>query len=321
VIPTEAGHLSKYLTTLGVAIVAATVSIAGIFLRIKTELLIPAKDLDALTPEARRTILQRQEYVAFATDHYWTFVCVGVGVGVLLFGIGLYRWVPKQAELDKYDQALMRKVEGEIRPLTEPEQESKRRAEAVEIVESDPLDEPTDIDKAASKGAEERGGPEQEAPANTSSDPVTEQVRQLSEMETYFAGLLARALGGAWRIDVGVAVRDAPDGGEVDYLVTPRRGGPSFLVDLKFIGPTGSTISALRRSIEKLAAIATATATQRIPVIVIIVDDSASTYLFSHIEGLLRKEARRAHPAFRWIVESETDLRGMTPGYLAQFFV
>ncbi|MEV7398177.1 hypothetical protein [Aeromicrobium sp. NPDC092404] len=319
-LPTEAGHLSKYLTTLGVAIVAATISLAGLFLRIKTELLIPLEELDRLTPEARQTVLQRQEYVAFATDHYWTFVCVGVGVGVMLFVVGLYRWIPKQAELDKYDQVLMRKVESEVRPLTEPEQENRRRAEAVEIVKSAPLIEPADAEKTGQGGGGENNDLHLQTSDHRGGGEVAEQMRQLTGLETYFAGLLARALGGAWRIDVGVAVRSMGGDAEVDYLITPRRGGPSFAVELKFIGRTGSSISTLRRTIRKLGSIADASASQRIPIIVVVIDDSASTYLVRHVEDLVRKEALESHPAFRWIVESESEFEEMAPGRLRQFF-
>jgi hypothetical protein len=111
--PTDQGHFRKYLTTLGVAIVVASLGIGGFLLQTQSDLLIERDKLAKLTPTARAAIERKQQIVLAAT--HWApwvlgaFAMLGAGLAVW----GLVGWRRKQQELDEKDRAELGKLEGE----------------------------------------------------------------------------------------------------------------------------------------------------------------------------------------------------------------
>lgn len=137
---TENSHFRKYLTTLGVSLVAGSISLAGLFFKIQADLLVETSKIDSLTPIAQETLRQRQQYLHLATMALPYFLSVVVVVGLAMAIIGLKGWSRRQVVADSREEMESRKLEVEIRQLTAQEKAEKiddEAREAVEIRKSD----------------------------------------------------------------------------------------------------------------------------------------------------------------------------------------
>ena len=92
----DASHLRKYLATLGIAIIAGTLSIAGLALRLQDALLVKQVDLVELTPQARETLERRQDYEGMIVVALPSFVVIGLLLGAGLATYGLVGWADRQ---------------------------------------------------------------------------------------------------------------------------------------------------------------------------------------------------------------------------------
>lgn len=129
---TDQSHLRRYLATLGVAIAAGTLSLAGLFLKLQQDLIVPRTTLAALTPTARAALLKRQEYLSFGTAILPWFVLVGFFGGVGLSAYGMIGWARRQKIIDEREDIGLRKERVELRQLTDAEKVDKLNREVKE---------------------------------------------------------------------------------------------------------------------------------------------------------------------------------------------
>ena len=110
---TDQGHVTKYMTTLGVAMVAGTLTLAGLFLRVQEALLLPQGEIELLTPLAQSTMTRRQGYLDVATSILPYFVAVGTVAGLLLVAAGLFGWMKRQRISDTLEDIALEKGKAE----------------------------------------------------------------------------------------------------------------------------------------------------------------------------------------------------------------
>ena len=131
---TDQSHLRRYLTTLGVAIAAGTLSLAGLFLKLEQDLLVTTTTLGQLTPTAHSALLERQRYLAIGTSILPYFVIVGFLGGLSLAAYGLIGWGRRQKVTDALEDLALQKGRVEFRQMTAQEQAEKLNREAKESV-------------------------------------------------------------------------------------------------------------------------------------------------------------------------------------------
>jgi hypothetical protein len=131
---TDPTHLRRYFATLGVAIAAGTLSLAGLFLKLQQDLLVPQSILARLTPTARNTLMRRQEYLSLGTTILPWFVLVGFLIGIGLTAYGMIGWARRQKVIDEREDIGLYKERAELRQLTDAEKADKLDREAEESV-------------------------------------------------------------------------------------------------------------------------------------------------------------------------------------------
>jgi cell division protein FtsL len=134
-IGTENSHFRKYLTTLGVSLVAGSISLGGLFFKIQADLLVERSKVDSLTPIAQETLRQRQQYLQWATVALPYVLGTVVVVGLAMVIVGLKGWARRQTVADSREEMEGRKLEVEIRQLTVQEKAEKVDDEARKAVE------------------------------------------------------------------------------------------------------------------------------------------------------------------------------------------
>jgi hypothetical protein len=129
---TDQSHLRKYLATLGIAVAAGTLSLAGLFMRLQQDLLVTQPTLARLTSTARVALLQRQRYLAFGTSLLPFFVAIGFSGGLALASYGLVGWARRQQISDEREDIELRKGRAELLRMTDRERADKLDQEAKE---------------------------------------------------------------------------------------------------------------------------------------------------------------------------------------------
>jgi len=125
-------NLRRYFSTLGVAIAAGTLSLAGLFLKLQQELLVTQSTLEKITPTARDALLRRQEYLSVGTTILPWFVLVGFLGGAGLSVYGMVGWAKRQRIIDEREDIGLRKERFELLQLTDIEKADKLDRDAKE---------------------------------------------------------------------------------------------------------------------------------------------------------------------------------------------
>jgi len=137
--PTDQGHFLKYLTTLGVAIVVASLGLGGYLLQTQSDLLIKREELAKFTPVAREAIDHKQQVVLQVTTFAPWVLGLMIVAGVSMAVVGLTGWRTKQALLDERDRVELAKANRELdlMQMTPEEAQESLAAEAEELVEDE----------------------------------------------------------------------------------------------------------------------------------------------------------------------------------------
>lgn len=149
---TDQTHLRRYFATLGVTIAAGTLSLAGLFLKLQQDLLVPQSTLTRLTPTARNTLMRRQEYLSLGTTILPWFVLGGFLIGIGLTAYGMIGWARRQKVIDEREDIGLYKERAELRQLTDVEKADKLDREAKESV-GEPSSELTETVQASVRSA------------------------------------------------------------------------------------------------------------------------------------------------------------------------
>lgn len=129
---TDQSHLRRYLATLGVAIAAGTLSLAGLFMNLQQDMQVTKSTLAQLTPTARGALLERQHYMAFGTSILPYFILAGFLGGLTLAAYGLIGWARRQRITDALEDLELKKGQVELRKMTDQEQAEELNREAEE---------------------------------------------------------------------------------------------------------------------------------------------------------------------------------------------
>lgn len=140
--PTDQGHLRKYLATLGVAIVVASLAIGGFILQTQSDLLVEQSKINSASPTGRAALEKKQHLILLVMD--WSPLVLGL---LSLFGIalaiyGLRGWSKRQEVLDAKDRLDVEKTQAELdglRASAQVVEEEKERA-INEVLDEEPGD-------------------------------------------------------------------------------------------------------------------------------------------------------------------------------------
>lgn len=269
-IQTDQTHLRKYMTTLGVALVAGSISLAGLFFRLQGELLMTSKDLAATTPLARRTIEQRQGYLARATEVLPFVLAVGVLLGVCLAIYGLIGWARRQEVSDEIEDQAREKGKAELRGLSDLEKVARLEREAASAVEGEDAVEP------AAPSSESRGGASTQPPSVQTVPPDGSRLQTqsaamaaIAQLELTLAGKLIEAFPDPWVVSVGVEVSEKSGvRRQADFVVQGTQR--SYVVELKWSGGPRNIWSRVVEGIAQVVSFAEAMGPNVTPVLVIV---------------------------------------------------
>lgn len=277
-IPTDQTHLRKYMTTLGVALVAGSISLAGLFFRLQGELLMTSKDLAATTPLARRTIVQRQRYLADATEVLPYVLAGGVLLGVCLAVYGLIGWARRQDVSDEIEELTREKSKAELRGLSDLERVARLEREAAAVVEGedsvDPVSSPPETRDVLGT---QPLPPARTAPPGGSVLRTQSAARAaIAQLELTLAGKLIEAFPDPWVVSVGAEV--SGKGGvrrQADFVV--RGTQQSYVVELKLSGGRNNIWNRVVDGISQVVSFAEMLGPNVMPVLVIVTEPGIQT--------------------------------------------
>jgi hypothetical protein len=166
---TDQSHFRKYLTTLGVAVMAGTLSLAGLFLRLQQDLLVSKSTLAGLPSNARDALVRRQDYLTIATWFLPWFVIAGSLGGLCLSIFGMVGWAQRQRVSDELEDIDLRKGRAEVRRMTDAEKADKIDREAEEASQS-----PSEQNSPPGQVAEGKGSVSPETGKTDPDKPRTE---------------------------------------------------------------------------------------------------------------------------------------------------
>ncbi|GAB1510127.1 hypothetical protein [Actinophytocola sp. KF-1] len=324
--PTDQGHFLKYLTTLGVAIVVASLGLGGYLLQTQSDLLIKREELAKLTPAAREAIEHKQQVVLMATTIAPFVLGAMVVVGVAMAIAGLTGWSKKQRLLDERDVVEVAKMrrELELMQMTDEEKRETLAVEAEELVEDEAAEAAAQHGSVSVRDDEPVDGPEPEVPPDSGTgslagerdvprDPATARRRVTHAIEVLNAKLreaypgatiLQDLKSGPFSVDALVMLPKERQLLAFDLRITTSRNFTNRLVDAT--ATLSAAVEAAERQYDSY---------QRIPVFVVLVRDPIE---FTRMDW--RKRVRQVAAAARHrpvvLMYDELEWEGLPAGVL-----
>ncbi|MGH3707624.1 MAG: hypothetical protein ACRDRQ_05875 [Pseudonocardiaceae bacterium] len=312
---TENSHFRKYLTTLGVSLVAGSISLTGLFFKLQADLLVERSKIDSLTPIAQETLRQRQQYLHLATMALPYFLSVVVVVGLAMAIIGLKGWSQRQVVADSREEMEGRKLEVEIRQLTAQEKAEKiddEAREAVEIKESNRVAVHV-VTPVESIGLDQGVEP-------PSIDSAIEVIRGA---ESKISKLLT-SLFGNYRVRSDVYLQGERKC-EFDVVVSASRNSPGYVFEIKYLSRGGNLFSRVMDAGVRLAAgvnlLERSDGLRYIPVLVIVFEDHLYAIVKDRIDGYARDLATALSVCLRILAVSRRTLEAWNPNDLRRFLI
>lgn len=274
----DQSHLRKYLATLGVAIVASVISLAGLSLRLQGDLLVKQSELRELTPVGRAIILRRQHFLDVATTVLPWFLIVGCLIGLSLTTYGLVGWAKRQAVADELEDIAREKGKTELRKLTDEERVSRheQEAESAAAQEEEPSVADVSHDARAGTGMAGSGGPPGARPSE-SRQRAAYYFQGAMQTELDVGVALEELLGADYRVELGVEFRFGNRRQEVDILARRVDGRRQYVFELKYLRNLGKNFRPILTSaIAHAAAAASLLGEGAVPVVVLVHDGAAT---------------------------------------------
>lgn len=236
-IGTENSHLRKYLTTLGVSIVAASIAFAGFFFRSQGDLLVESETISKLTPSARRTLERRQAYLELAAGALPWVLLVCISVGLFLAAWGIAGWAARQSVIDQKDDAERDRSTLEVRMLSRGEEAARRTRE---VVEDSELEARTLVRGRMAILPASLGSALPLDRTSRKEGDVASRVHIHELVETKLIGALSGALHAP--VDRNVRIRSHGRTAAFDAIVRPGLGSPNLIVEVGvlFGGPAAT---------------------------------------------------------------------------------
>lgn len=317
----EASHLRKYLATLGIGMVAATISLAGLALRLQEDLLVKQDELQQLTPTARETIERRQDYLSVMSIILPWFVLVGCVAGIALAAYGIRGWSKRQKVADEIEDLQRDKSRTEVRSLTDTERSARIDQEVEEAVlqesvlsegSSEPLH-ASEVDPHISS----------EFPASTTPNPPAPNLARRREIAASVMGFeaeLARKInegfGQTYRVDVGVAAGSGGRQREFDavaFPLLPNENRP-IVFEMKYVSHPKNLTQAFANGLQHVASASEIFPDGAIPVVVTIYRDepSGDAAALQRVRERARQMANTFKSAPRTLILSAREFEEMT---------
>lgn len=205
------------MTTLGVSVIAGTLTLASLFMRSQEALLLQQEEFERLTLVAQEAMLQRQHYLDLATDWLPVFVVAGCLMGLTLAATGLLGWLKRQRIADELEDIEVKKGNAELRRMSDRER--------IEKAERDALDDITGEAPPPDSSPAPPSQPKQSAPAGAPATDIRSRARSAMnanmQAELSVASKLEQALGESYVVDIGFEVRGERQGRYIDVLARP----------------------------------------------------------------------------------------------------
>lgn len=273
---TDQSHFRRYLATLGVAIAAGTLSLAGLFLRLQQDLLVSKSTLANVTSTAHAALVRRQDYLAIGIWLLPWFVAAGFLGGLGLSAYGMVGWAKRQKVSDELEDIDLHKGRAELQRMSDEQRADKLDRDAKDSAESLVALTPTTQQASGTQDAQEAGG----------TQDVDITSRLLSNLRTEVAiieSALMLKLGARYNqhdIVGGARIRTPQNRSiEVDVVLRPR--GPHPVVfELKYASTTKNVLNRIVDGLQQLARAASALSAKG--VLVVVVADAATA---QQVEG------------------------------------
>ena len=131
----EYGDFYKFVASVGITLIASAFVVPWLFLHEPFDLAIDESKLKTLTPIARGAMTHRQEIAAGILPWLpWASALLAIfGFGLTIWGLAM--WYPRQRVRDRGEEATTKKVEQELRQMTEQEIKAKAFQELESVEE------------------------------------------------------------------------------------------------------------------------------------------------------------------------------------------
>ncbi len=238
----EFGHLSKFIVSVGLALLA--ISVAGPFVvqQSLNVLLVAESSLSDLTPAGRDAILLRQERALWVDQHLTVVSVILAIAGFFLVVWGFIGWRRRQRRIDQGEDYDVATKKAQVEALDKKEISEKLEAETKEELGVQPLSEElqTEAPVAQDLGARNELGREDGPAPSEAGSPVSRyQARRelLEATERLVAGLTSVAFSATHSVQSNVRIRDeAGFSALADVFASPRDDQVgAFVVDVKLL--------------------------------------------------------------------------------------
>lgn len=297
----EQGHLARYITTLGVGIIAGTLSLAAIFMRMKTELLIPAAELEQLPKSSREAVVARQADIAFVASNFRELVAIGLALGLAVFALGLVLWVPKQRRLDRHEVSDAELADLNVRARKFDLASSQLESDAMLAV-GIPAPAPGQVSSPPpDQEAGEMEGSDfdpTDSDRNSRSAAIYDAMEAIFALENELEWKLNQAFGTSHLVDRGGVLKGSRRDGRVwrpDFALSPfELDGRSYAIELKYVSRGNSLGRTVSSGSEQLQHSADPSANAPFtPVLIVVVNERVPDSQFSRAQSLWENNDRQ----------------------------
>lgn len=338
----DASHLRKYLATLGVAIFAATVSLAGLAMRVQAELLVKQSELALLTPTARHTIERRQHYASVVTAFLPCMLLLGCLLGIGLAVYGISGWAKRQQVADDIEDSVREEKLLSVRALTDAERLKRLEDEATDVgLGEDAEEAKTPEDPTGAEGRKQNAGakpgssdaptngpsggsgraPEMRPGSDVSSAAAArrrhdEIMQRVLDAEVELGDKAEEAFGATHSVERGVRVAAGSHSLEFDVVATPKdESGRVIVFELKH----ARHVSALRNSVTRvLVNVVTGAELLKpaIPVVIGVYQDATRPEEVERAQSAVNDFTSTLNSSLRIKLLHEDEFHAMTPDTL-----
>lgn len=225
----EFGHLYKFVTSVGLAFIAAAIVFPWFLHQASESLVITSDDLDALTPVARDVLIRRQADLLFFETWQWLISALSACIGIALTIYGFRGWRIRQGKIDKGEDYDIGSKKAQYEALNPAEIKDKEDAEVSES--GVPLSSPVP--------------PTAQSSERTETPTSFEQHRlRLREVQRSCLDLFGSAFAGTHSLQRDIKVKTRFDGSAAldGVLVPNKENWGSLLLDISVVGGSAAFV-------------------------------------------------------------------------------
>lgn len=247
--PVEYGNLYRFVASLGVIAVAASVVLPWLFITSLDVLAVSQEELDGLTVVAREVVELRQRGVAIGQIFVVAAALLLLLAGITALWWSISHWASRQRVEDARDDMELLRARGEFEAADQSDVDAKHATDAEELTGESPAPEPAVSDPST--------GGRPVHPADERPDPSSRGALAIREIEGRLFALLQTAYEPPFAVSANVKSRSTPGSDILDFLVDPIVEGPwgPIGIDLKVVNHQANVVNALREAMLRLATV------------------------------------------------------------------